>query len=230
MDYGRLETLAFSAAPCYHPLMDEEAELIPSPSNELIFDDQLWTPPKRLNRRDKPQRVDANAATDEAFELIGGVPRLAHWANENPEIFYTKIWNKRLITESKNEVNGSFTIVSAIPPSSLDEAPEEFIDAEIIQRVRIADSIPDARALPSLPREDQALRVHGSPQTGGEDSSVRERASGPSSVQPKEEIPVRVLRPTAETGEEDIVGVPEGIHEKSFGQSKRKRTNRKTKT
>ena len=23
-----------------------------------------------------------------AFELIGGIPRLAHWANENPEKFY----------------------------------------------------------------------------------------------------------------------------------------------
>jgi hypothetical protein len=68
------------------------------------------------------------AALAEAFEIIGGVPRLALWADRNQTEFY-KILSKQVPGLVQNalmvKASGPVTIVSAIPQSVLDgEATE----------------------------------------------------------------------------------------------------------
>ena len=67
-------------------------------------------------------------AIDEAFQLIGGVPRLAMWAHLNPTEFY-KLWGKTIPAASQLEVMGNLThiIRPALPRSPLDG---EYEDAE----------------------------------------------------------------------------------------------------
>lgn len=67
-------------------------------------------------------------AIDEAFQLIGGVPRLAIWAHVNPTEFY-KLWGKTIPASSQLEVMGQLQhiIRPALPRSPLDG---EYTDAE----------------------------------------------------------------------------------------------------
>lgn len=67
-------------------------------------------------------------AIDEAFQLIGGVPRLAIWAHVNPTEFY-KLWGKTIPASSQLEVMGKLqhVILPALPRSPLDG---EYTDAE----------------------------------------------------------------------------------------------------
>lgn len=60
-------------------------------------------------------------AIDEAFELIGGVPRLAIWAHVNPTEFY-KLWGKTIPAASQMEIMGKVhhIIRPALPRSPLD--------------------------------------------------------------------------------------------------------------
>jgi hypothetical protein len=73
---------------------------------------------KRLPRRPF-ERNRILEALDEAFELIGGVPRLSIWAHRNPSKFYP-LWLKA--AGQKVEVNhsGEVIIRPAIPRSPLD--------------------------------------------------------------------------------------------------------------
>lgn len=66
-------------------------------------------------------------AMQEAFEIIGGVPRLAVWADKNQDEFY-KLCGKTvpaLVQQINNNVNVPIQIVSAIPRSPLDGECEE---------------------------------------------------------------------------------------------------------
>lgn len=67
-------------------------------------------------------------ALDEAFELIGGVPRLAIWAHNNTTEFY-KIYSKTIPAASQMEIMGKVQhiIRPALPRSPLDG---EFDEAE----------------------------------------------------------------------------------------------------
>jgi hypothetical protein len=67
-------------------------------------------------------------ALDEAFQLIGGVPRLAIWAHANTGDFY-KIWAKTIPAASQMEIMGKVQhiIRPALQRSPLDG---EFTDAE----------------------------------------------------------------------------------------------------
>ena len=58
------------------------------------------------------------AAADEAFDVIGGVPRFAMWADQNPSDFY-KMYAKTL--PQNIDVTGEITIRPALPPSPLDD-------------------------------------------------------------------------------------------------------------
>lgn len=62
-------------------------------------------------------------ALAEAFEIVGGVPRLALWADKNYGEFM-KIIGKQIPVLVQNSIgiqaNGPVTIVSAIPRSDLD--------------------------------------------------------------------------------------------------------------
>ena len=72
--------------------------------------------PKELRR----QRV-VNAFTD-AFELIGGVPRLAHWADDHPSDFF-KLYARLLPVEASQRVthDGGVIIRHVLPRRPLDE-------------------------------------------------------------------------------------------------------------
>jgi hypothetical protein len=66
-----------------------------------------------------------------AFEMIGGVERMADWANRNPGEFYTKLFTKTITREM--EVSGGAGIEDLL--SKLDQGahPQPIMDAEIIE-------------------------------------------------------------------------------------------------
>jgi hypothetical protein len=65
-----------------------------------------------------PRRT--NNAVHDAFDLIGGVPRLAVWADKNPGEFFTKLLPKTLQTHQQQEHSGVITIVSKVPRTAID--------------------------------------------------------------------------------------------------------------
>ena len=73
--------------------------------------------------RDLGKRSQVADAFKDAFQLIGGVPRLAHWADTQPTEFY-KLFARMIPTEAHKSVNatGEFVVNHVIPRSSaLDE-------------------------------------------------------------------------------------------------------------
>lgn len=87
--------------------------------------------PSFSRKRDGFSRTDVVEALHRAFHMIGGVQRLAIWANANPTEFY-KLYGKLLPATTVNigEVNQT-TIIHAIPPTALDvhEIPALIVDA-----------------------------------------------------------------------------------------------------
>src|SRR5882762_7544920 len=120
----------------------ESMEIIPTdPALKQFIDDdgfgkmgetfaELAESGKSLTRLPQRQfsRRRVLEAIDEAFQLIGGVPRLAIWAHVNPTEFY-KLWGKTIPASSQLEVMGKLqhVILPALPRSPLDG---EYTDAE----------------------------------------------------------------------------------------------------
>lgn len=48
------------------------------------------------------------------FEMIGGLPRMASWADQNPTDFYTKLFPKVISRSQQVDVSGTLTIDDAI--------------------------------------------------------------------------------------------------------------------
>jgi hypothetical protein len=74
--------------------------------------------------KDGFNRMDVVNAFQEAFRMIGGVPRMALWANANPDKFYplySKLMPSTAITIGDN---ANVVIQHAIPPGALDDHPE----------------------------------------------------------------------------------------------------------
>ena len=67
-------------------------------------------------------RAQVVQAFDNAFQLIGGTPRIALWADENPKEFY-KLYAKLLPSQSTSSLGESTDIVvkHILPKSPLDE-------------------------------------------------------------------------------------------------------------
>jgi hypothetical protein len=64
------------------------------------------------------------------FEMIGGAPRMAQWADDNPTDFYTKLLPKVISRSQQVDVSGTITIDDAINRlERLDEA----IDADFTE-------------------------------------------------------------------------------------------------
>ena len=99
-------------------------------SQEEVFAYMAAKQQQRLSipRSDSFSRKDVVNAFNAAFELVGGIPRLAMWAHENPGDFY-RIYGKLLPSQSQNIVgdDGTLKIELAIKPSSLDELPADHI-------------------------------------------------------------------------------------------------------
>lgn len=61
------------------------------------------------------------------FEMIGGAPRMASWADQNPTDFYTKLFPKVISRAQQVDVSATLTIDDAISRlERMDEA--EFIE------------------------------------------------------------------------------------------------------
>lgn len=102
-----------------------EAKLpVPSLEEFSLEELQRQYDPTRLETVKRSPKRSLNA-THDAFDLIGGVPRLAHWAHHNPGEFFTKIWGKTLQSASQVEHSGEITIRTAIPRTPLDGEYED---------------------------------------------------------------------------------------------------------
>jgi hypothetical protein len=56
----------------------------------------------------------AGALVMSCFEQMGGLPRMANWADENPTDFYTKLFPKMISRSQQVDVTGSLTIDDTI--------------------------------------------------------------------------------------------------------------------
>jgi hypothetical protein len=86
-----------------------------------------------MSKRDlaKPVAVDpdmyanigryAGAVVLTVFEQIGGVQRMAEWADENPADFFTKSFGKIITAPKQVEVTGSIRIEDAIKALDAEE-------------------------------------------------------------------------------------------------------------
>ena len=79
------------------------------------------TPVKKI---DGFSRMDVVKAFAQAFDMIGGVPRLALWANRNPDKFFP-LYAKMLPSTSINiNTDGDKLVIEhAFPKTALDEHP-----------------------------------------------------------------------------------------------------------
>jgi hypothetical protein len=111
-------------------------EALPAPGK--LYLDGLWNEEAALGGRlivKKPKKFDREEQVKSivaAFHAIGGDARLAHWANEHPGYFFTKLFTKTLPQQATLQANiGSLNIVyqAAIPPSPLDAQTEIPTDA-----------------------------------------------------------------------------------------------------
>lgn len=82
-------------------------------------------------RLDRPRRTHsrANNAVHDVYDLIGGVPRMAIWADENPGEFYAKIWARTIQTQQQTEHSGEITIRTAVPRTAIDGDYTDVTDA-----------------------------------------------------------------------------------------------------
>lgn len=56
----------------------------------------------------------AGALVMSCFEQIGGLPRMAAWADGNPTDFYTKLFPKMISRSQQVDISGTLTIDDAI--------------------------------------------------------------------------------------------------------------------
>ena len=89
-------------------------------------------PPYDVTRLDRPagRPRRANNAIEDAFDLIGGVPRLAIWADKNPGEFYTKLWARTIQSSQQQEHSGEIVIRSAVPRTAIDGEFKDVTDVE----------------------------------------------------------------------------------------------------
>lgn len=80
--------------------------------------------PPLQRKRDGFSRQDVVNSFARAFEMIGGVQRLALWANQNPDKFYPLY--SRLLPSAAIAIGtqGQVVIQHAIAPTELDEHPD----------------------------------------------------------------------------------------------------------
>ena len=65
------------------------------------------------------------------FEQLGGVTRMASWADENPTDFYTKLFPKMISRSAQLEVTGSISLDDAITRlESGDIVEAEYVEVE----------------------------------------------------------------------------------------------------
>lgn len=115
---------------------DEETERVyedDQPYSEIAQEcqelTQLATSGNGVSRISVPrelQRKKVVNAFQDAFELIGGVPRLAHWADQSPSAFY-KLYARLLPTTAQQQLehSGEVIVKHILPRGPLDDAGED---------------------------------------------------------------------------------------------------------
>lgn len=95
----------------------EEFEAMNQTLNDLAEGNSKVT---RITKREFAKQKVMDAFHD-AFDLIGGVPRLAYWAHQNPTEFF-KLYGKMLPAGASIDLNHNGEIVfrHVLPPSKLD--------------------------------------------------------------------------------------------------------------
>ena len=97
-------------------------ELPPALSMEETFE---WMAERRSQKISVPRskahsRKDVETAFHQAFELIGGVPRLAVWGHNNPGEFF-KIYSKLFGNAMQTHIGDTnINVISPIPRGVLD--------------------------------------------------------------------------------------------------------------
>lgn len=78
--------------------------------------------PRAKRKKDGFNRMDVVQAFNNAFQMMGGVPRLALWANQNPDKFYP-LYAKLMPSTSVNiSTEGNRLIIEhATPATPLDD-------------------------------------------------------------------------------------------------------------
>lgn len=142
--------------------MTQDVTLEESPNTESFYDTQMWTPERRVIQREKPVKRSANQAVDNVYEMIGGDQRFAQWAHDNPDVFYTKIYNRRMVQESNSVVSGEIRILPALARSPLDGEYEDVTDDP-----RDPSPVQPSPSLSGFPRAEQAIQRDGGAQASG---------------------------------------------------------------
>lgn len=76
-------------------------------------------------RRIKPSRKEVEEGFLEAFELVGGITRLAIWANKESNYGeFLKLYSKLVPKEVAEEAGQTFIYQSNVPPSGLNKPAE----------------------------------------------------------------------------------------------------------
>lgn len=86
----------------------------------------------KFTRSTKVTRADVVESFTNAFQMIGGVDRLALWADQNPGDFY-KLFGKLMPPAASDLLDGErvFTVRHVLPPSEMDVSPRKtIVDAE----------------------------------------------------------------------------------------------------
>lgn len=115
-------------------------DLIPKDTEEPDFAYEKYTPDfydslsetanffRKFNKLPKKRERGTRFldVANEAFELVGGAPRLAAWADANYGQFVTKVMTRALPIQAANiniSSKGPVQIFSAIPATALDDLP-----------------------------------------------------------------------------------------------------------
>ena len=128
--------IAYHKVICYTPRMElitaEEYENQPSDAeleeqarldeyHEIMARMQGDLPPRGIPKIPGLDRKRVMQAFQDSFELIGGVPRLALWANEHPKEFY-QLYAKLMPSTSLNMIQQNNTVIKhVLPRSALDD-------------------------------------------------------------------------------------------------------------
>ena len=84
--------------------------------------------PRLSKSADGLNRSDVVAAFHRAFEMIGGVPRMALWASQNEDEFY-RLYARLLPSATVNiGIQAAPIIMHALRPTALDNHPGQVID------------------------------------------------------------------------------------------------------
>lgn len=123
MEQPKTPNATFISAEDYTPsaeIMKEHTTLQREPWEETLAQlangsSQSVTIPRHADTK----RARVVNAFQDAFELIGGTPRLAIWADDNPTEFY-RLYSKLMPKEQHTETSGATTIRHILPRGPLD--------------------------------------------------------------------------------------------------------------